>query len=220
VCQNGRRNSRHPDLAYRAVALAPAFRDCEVIPWHGDVQPPCTAKAADHRRLQPTELNSLPTLVDVPRALAVNSKTEGLRFESSRPCHPPSLARVLPAVAALHLTQSQLSALLMSPIKTIDLLYGCRAHSVMGMKNGKRNGAMDAILYGADGSRESAAMAELLSEMGVEFEYRSVNTDPAARREWEDLDGESIPMLRLGSAGIVRGLDRIKVQQLVGWVGC
>jgi len=86
VCQNGRRNSRHPDLAYRAVALAPAFRDCEVIPWHGDVQPPCTAKAADHRRLQPTELNSLPTLVDVPRALAVNSKTEGRGFESFRPC--------------------------------------------------------------------------------------------------------------------------------------
>jgi hypothetical protein len=108
----------------------------------------------------------------------------------------------------------------MSPIKTIDLLYGWHEASVTGMKNGKRNGAMDAVLYGADGSRESAAMAELLSEMGVEFEYRSVNTDPAARREWEDLDGERIPMLRLGSAGIVRGLDRIKVQQLVGWVGC
>jgi hypothetical protein len=108
----------------------------------------------------------------------------------------------------------------MSPIKTIDLLYGWHEASVTGMKNGKRNGAMDAVLYGADGSLESAAMAELLSEMGIEFEYRSVNTDPAARREWEDLDGESIPMLRLGNAGIVRGLDRIKVQQLVGWVGC
>jgi len=108
----------------------------------------------------------------------------------------------------------------MSAIKTIDLLYGWCTTSVVGMKNGKANGAADAILYGADGSRESAAMAELLREMGVEFEYRSVNSDPAARREWEDLDGERIPMLRLGSAGIVRGLDRIKVQQLVGWVGC
>lgn len=84
----------------------------------------------------------------------------------------------------------------------------------------RRRGVSDAILYGADGSRESAAMVDLLNEMGVEFEYRSVNTDPAARREWEDLDGESIPMLRLGSNGIVRGLDRIKVQQLMGWVGC
>ena len=85
--------------------------------------------------------------------------------------------------------------------------------------NGSR-GSADAVLYGADGSRESAAMVDLLNEMGVEFEYRSVNSDPAARREWEDLDGESIPMLRLGSNGIVRGLDRIKVQQLIGWVGC
>ena len=86
--------------------------------------------------------------------------------------------------------------------------------------NGKSRGAADAVLYGADGSRESAAMAELLNEMGVEFEYRSVSQDPAARGEWEDLDGERLPMLRLGSKGIVRGLDRIKVQQLVGWVGC
>ncbi|HSS93672.1 MAG TPA: hypothetical protein VLR46_06750 [Candidatus Dormibacteraeota bacterium] len=84
----------------------------------------------------------------------------------------------------------------------------------------KGRGAEDAVLYGADGSHESAAMAELLSEMGVEFEYRSINRDPAARREWEDLDGESLPMFRLGSVGIVRGLDQIKVQQLIGWVGC
>jgi hypothetical protein len=86
--------------------------------------------------------------------------------------------------------------------------------------NGRTRGAADAVLYGADGSRESAAMVELLTEMGVEFEYRSVNRDPAARREWEDLDGERLPMLRMGSIGIVRGLDRIKVQQLMGWVGC
>ena len=86
--------------------------------------------------------------------------------------------------------------------------------------SGKLNGAMDAVLYGTDGSRDSAAMADLLDEMGVAFEYRSVSGDPAARKEWEDLDGERLPMLRLGSRGIVRGLDRIKVQQLVGWVGC
>ncbi len=108
----------------------------------------------------------------------------------------------------------------MPPIETINLLYRWFEDTVNRMKDGNANGAADAVLYGADGSRESAAMAELLSEMGVEFEYRSVNTDPAARREWEDLDGERIPMLRLGSKGIVRGLDRIKVQQLIGWVGC
>lgn len=87
------------------------------------------------------------------------------------------------------------------------------------MDGGTRRAA-DAVLYGADGCRESAAMADLLNEMGVEFEYRSVSHDPAAEREWEDLDGESLPMLRVGSIGIVRGLDRIKVQQLIGWVGC
>jgi hypothetical protein len=108
----------------------------------------------------------------------------------------------------------------MPAIKAINLLYGRSEGSVIEMLNGKANGAADAILYGADGSADSAAMAELLSEMGVEFEYRSVNSDPAARREWEDLDGERLPMLRLGSKGIVRGLDQIKVQQLVGWVGC
>jgi hypothetical protein len=54
----------------------------------------------------------------------------------------------------------------------------------------------------------------------VEFEYRSINRDPAARKEWEDLDGERLPLLRMGIDSIVRGLDRIKVQQLTGWVGC
>ena len=107
----------------------------------------------------------------------------------------------------------------MSAIRTIDLLYTEREGSVNQM-NGKMNGASDAVLYGTDGSRDSVAMADLLNEMGVAFEYRSVNRDPAARKEWEDLDGERLPMLRLGSRGIVRGLDRIKVQQLVGWVGC
>ena len=107
----------------------------------------------------------------------------------------------------------------MSAIRTIDLLYTEGEGSVEKM-NGKMNGASDAVLYGTDGSRDSVAMADLLNEMGVAFEYRSVNRDPAARKEWEDLDGERLPMLRLGSRGIVRGLDRIKVQQLVGWVGC
>lgn len=81
-----------------------------------------------------------------------------------------------------------------------------------------RNGS-HAILYGADGSGDSAAMAEILSELGVAFEYRSVSRDSVAKKEWEDLDGERLPVLRLGSNHIVRGLDRIRVQQIVGWVG-
>jgi glutaredoxin len=78
----------------------------------------------------------------------------------------------------------------------------------------------EAVLYGSDESRDSTAMVELLTELGVAFEYRSVNRDPAAMREWEQLDGERVPLLRMGHNSIVRGFDRIKVQQLFGWVGC
>ncbi|HEY1421049.1 MAG TPA: hypothetical protein VGG90_10115 [Candidatus Dormibacteraeota bacterium] len=80
--------------------------------------------------------------------------------------------------------------------------------------------ADDAILYGSDESLESTAMAALLYEMGVQFEYRCVSSDPSARREWEQLDGERVPLLRMGKNSIVRGLDRIKLQQMFGWVGC
>jgi glutaredoxin len=78
----------------------------------------------------------------------------------------------------------------------------------------------EAVLYGSDGSRDSTAMVELLNELGVAFEYRSVTRDPIALREWEQLDGEQVPLLRMGHNSIVRGFDRIKVQQLFGWVGC
>lgn len=81
-------------------------------------------------------------------------------------------------------------------------------------------GNSDAVLYGADESQDSRAMVELLTELGVRFEFRSVNGDSAARREWEQLDGDRVPLLRLGNNFIVRGFDRIKVQQLFGWVGC
>jgi hypothetical protein len=81
-------------------------------------------------------------------------------------------------------------------------------------------GDTQAVLYGSDGERESDAMVELLNELGVKFEYRAVDRDPNASREWEQLDGERLPMLRFGNHTIIRGFDRIKVQQLFGWVGC
>ena len=81
-------------------------------------------------------------------------------------------------------------------------------------------GNSDAVLYGADESLDSRAMVDLLNELGVRFEFRSVNRDSAARREWEQLDGDLVPLLRLGNNSIIRGFDRIKVQQLFGWVGC
>jgi hypothetical protein len=81
-------------------------------------------------------------------------------------------------------------------------------------------GNSDAVLYGSDESQDSRAMADLLNELGVRFEFRSVSRDSAARREWEQLDGDRVPLLRLGNHSILRGFDRIKVQQLFGWVGC
>ena len=78
----------------------------------------------------------------------------------------------------------------------------------------------EAVLYTSDESGDSTAMVNLLNELGVQFENRCVSHDPAAMREWEQLDGESVPLLRMGHNAIVRGFDRIKVQQLFGWVGC
>ncbi|MEO8743912.1 MAG: hypothetical protein ABI334_05005 [Candidatus Dormiibacterota bacterium] len=78
----------------------------------------------------------------------------------------------------------------------------------------------EVILYGSDESGESTAMVTLLNELGIQFEYRAVNRDPAAIREWEQLDGEHVPLLRMGKNSIIRGFDRIRVQQMFGWVGC
>ncbi len=78
----------------------------------------------------------------------------------------------------------------------------------------------EAVLYGSDDSAESRAMVELLHDLGVEFRYRPVNRDSTARHEWEQLDGDQVPMLRMGNHTILRGFDRIRVQQLFGWVGC
>lgn len=81
-------------------------------------------------------------------------------------------------------------------------------------------GNNQAVLYGSDDCSESSAMADLLNELGVQFEFRAVNRDNAAAREWEQLDGDRLPMLRFGNNAFVRGFDRIKIQQLFGWVGC
>lgn len=81
-------------------------------------------------------------------------------------------------------------------------------------------GDTEAILYGSDECDESRAMAELLRSMGVSFRFALVNRDKAAQSEWEQLDGEKVPMLRMGNHAIVRGFDQVRVQQLFGWVGC
>ncbi len=78
----------------------------------------------------------------------------------------------------------------------------------------------ETVLYGSDDCGECQAMADQLHDMGVDFQFRAVNRDSAALQEWEQLDGERTPVLRMGPHTIVRGFDRIRVQQLFGWVGC
>jgi hypothetical protein len=99
-------------------------------------------------------------------------------------------------------------------------LIGSIAQSSLVWRYTNEMGNSDAVLYGTDESQDSKAMAELLNELGVRFEYRCVSSDMAARREWEQLDGDRMPLLRVGNSWILRGFDRIKVQQLFGWVGC
>ena len=106
----------------------------------------------------------------------------------------------------------------MRGIGTIDWLNWSNAPSLALLI--QMDNTNEAVLYGSDESRESTAMVDLLNELGVSFVYRSVNRDPSAMREFEQLDGESVPLLRVGKNSIVRGFDRIKVQQLIGWVGC
>jgi hypothetical protein len=103
-------------------------------------------------------------------------------------------------------------------IGTIDWLYRWNRPSLAFLK--QMDNTNEAVLYGSDESLESTAMVELLNELGVDFVYRRVDRDPSAMREWEQLDGERVPLLRVGKNSIVRGFDRIKVQQLIGWVGC
>ena len=78
----------------------------------------------------------------------------------------------------------------------------------------------ETVLYGNGDCSEASAMGELLNDLGVKYEFRCIDRDPAARREWEQLDGDRAPLLRMGPNTFVRGFDRIKVQQLFGWVGC
>jgi glutaredoxin len=79
---------------------------------------------------------------------------------------------------------------------------------------------MDAVIYTRDGCKDSEVMREYLRGLGIESRMRAVDGDAVARREWEDLDGQVTPLLVIDQRQIVRGLDRARVDQLVGWIGC
>jgi glutaredoxin len=79
---------------------------------------------------------------------------------------------------------------------------------------------MDYVLYTREGCQDTEVMRDYLSSLGIDCRLRPVDGDPGARREWEDLDGEVTPLLVIDQRRIVRGLDRARVDQLVGWIGC
>jgi hypothetical protein len=80
---------------------------------------------------------------------------------------------------------------------------------------------MDAIIYSRTGDRDSEVMRDYLRGLSIGCLVRHIdNGDPSARREWEDLDGQVTPLLVLDQRRIVRGFDRTRVDQLVGWIGC
>ncbi|HZU15466.1 MAG TPA: hypothetical protein VFD01_02490 [Candidatus Dormibacteraeota bacterium] len=79
---------------------------------------------------------------------------------------------------------------------------------------------MDAVIYCRSVDRESEVLREHLEDLGIDARMRNVDADPSALREWERLDGEVTPLLVLDRRSIVRGLDRTRVDQLVGWIGC
>jgi hypothetical protein len=77
---------------------------------------------------------------------------------------------------------------------------------------------MGAVIYCKNG--EAEPMREYLNGLGIECLMRRIDGDPGARQEWEDLDGQVTPLLVLDERRVVRGFDRTRVDQLVGWIGC
>ena len=80
---------------------------------------------------------------------------------------------------------------------------------------------MDVVIYCRDDCADSAVLRDYLDRMGVDYKVRTVlNGDAGATREWEDLDGDVTPLVVIDHRQIVRGLDRARLDQHLGWIGC
>ena len=79
---------------------------------------------------------------------------------------------------------------------------------------------MDVVIYSRRDCVESAGMRDYLARMGVDFRELAVDGDAAARRDWEDLDGQVTPLLVVDQRRIVRGLDQARLDQIFGYIGC
>ncbi len=79
---------------------------------------------------------------------------------------------------------------------------------------------MDVVIYSKRGCTESAVMRDYLARMGVSFRELAVDGDANARAEWEDYDGQVTPLIVIDHKRIVRGLDRARLDQVLGFIGC
>jgi glutaredoxin len=79
---------------------------------------------------------------------------------------------------------------------------------------------MDVVIYSRADCLDTPVMRDYLARMGVDFRERAVDGDAAARREWEDLDGQVTPLLVVDQRRIVRGLDQARLDQIFGFIGC
>ena len=80
---------------------------------------------------------------------------------------------------------------------------------------------MDIVIYSKAGCQESEVMRDYLQNLGLSPQLRNIDEgDTAARREWEDFDGQVTPLTVIDQRQIIRGFDRTRVDQLIGWVGC
>ena len=79
---------------------------------------------------------------------------------------------------------------------------------------------MDVVIYSRRDCSESAVIRDYLGRLGVDFRELAVDGDAAARQEWEDFDGQITPLVVIDQKRIVRGLDRARLDQCLGFIGC
>jgi glutaredoxin len=80
---------------------------------------------------------------------------------------------------------------------------------------------MDVVIYCRADCADSQVLRDYLDSLGVDYRLCTVqNGDARATREWEDLDGEVTPLVVIDRSRIVRGLDRARLDQHLGWIGC
>lgn len=79
---------------------------------------------------------------------------------------------------------------------------------------------MDVVIYSRRDCAESAVMRDYLRSLGVKFRELAVDRDAVARQEWDDFDGQVTPLVVVDHKRIVRGLDRTRLDQVLGFIGC